>query len=946
MNVKLRLLLSSLLIILLLSNSANATSSDWFEDSVFNTTIWEWVNPPTNSYDIGTTLHNYMFVNTTNDNNPDETSSSENNLSIMTYQRQPVVDSEFNVSLPLNAYLQSTNYEIVALVLENDSSNHISINVLHNYNNKDIRFDKVVSGSKTQIVKTTSIPQLNTSDMLVKFEVYDDAGTTKINTSYILNDGIVVSQSTDNIVPFDINYVGIVYSSNSASDTSSYVKAFIWNDEENPSGTTISLNIDLTDGTSNSGKIELNNVSINISALYDYIESEKGTVLTESDYISKIDNNTWNIKALLYSDDGGELIADSKEIRFSREVTAGYNAVQCTINFKDTIVNCWDNTNDTYITTGFRNWMFESNSNLNNVTFNSLRKIFFGSGTNPAENITMNDVFITNWYEHITMYGDNWTVDNLHMVDANRTYYSNHGGITDGILNNSVLNDIYINSYESFDKPTHDITYNYGIHIGGFNNSISNVHVENSIYSGLVYFGSNSTLTNVLIKNCEHNSIETRTGSSYVVDYNIWDNVTIIGGNGTGIYDSALLITADEGNPMNGTIFRNLTINHDGTGGAIKLSGETGGVNGFLFENVIIERNPIFFIGGVHDSVFINMSMNVTDTSNSIQWTSIYSTNDNITFIDTIFGKPQYINGSSNIKFANTDEVDIYVTFDDSNYTMYYLINPLITNTTNYLVNEANIYLNSTIIGLDGDGNDFTNATTNENGILNYSERRYVPYFTRDSVDGYTYYNESTIFVDKDGKSNESEFLLINNTWHSTDLNNINSPIIKLMLDVEGTGEIILSIISSTPTNTTIYSIYGTEQTFFIETNKECTISFYNSSNLLQTTTSTTNGSYTSNSTMPVGTYNLNAHAYDNDTNTAKEWIWIITEPEEDEQTYSSIGGGLPFIIPSISDDTNNTDTNNTYNDNIEYIKSNTNGILLILIGIIGIIYIIYDNKV
>lgn len=766
-----------LIVGMLLCGSASATSSDFFDESPFNTTRWHWQNSPTHSYDVDTTLADYLYVNTTNSYNPDEVTNLA--LNGMTYVRQNVSDSEFNVSMSFDSVDYLPNTAATALILENGTSDYLAIVVKRNFGNRYIRFNTIESGARTQNNLSGAIAQATTGDLEIKFQVYDDGGVTKINTFYILDDGTEVQQGNGYVSPFSsFSYVGQVYGSDDANGGDIYTDYFSWNAEEPPVDPY--ANIELTDGTP--GTIDLNDVNINISALYDYIVDQKGSTSTEDDYIVKVDSDTYHIKARFLSNSTGSLIADSMDIRFSNEVGPGYNAIETTASFTNCTVRCWNATTDSETPFGFRKWWFGSNSSFVDVTFDTFRLIAF-DGTN----ITLDGVYMTNWLQYISFNGNNFSVTDLDMVDVNTTWLAGQAGIDYSTINDSVLTNIYVNPYLTFEKPVHDSTHSYGFHADGRNSTVTNMMIKNTVYSGLVWFGSNSTFENITVDECEHNAIEIRTGATGIVNYNVFDSITVTGGNGTGIYDSAILYGADDLS-MTGNAFRNVTLDHDGTGGSLKIGGGNVGIYDTIFENITVLQDPIYILDNFHNSTWINSVISGSETGYSIQWTQLSANNTNNRFINCTFEDGQLMDGTRNLVFANCAGIDTYVTFDDSNYIEMYPLNARVLNTTGTPIENAYLNFTSNATVIDEDGNVITSILTGSDGRP--LKRIHIADFNRDSGAGYTNYTVD-VNVSKDGESDSELGIDPNSSWYSPNISDLQGPLYTFVLDVEGTGESI-----------------------------------------------------------------------------------------------------------------------------------------------------------
>jgi hypothetical protein len=137
----------------------------------------------------------------------------------------------------------------------------------------------------------------------------------------------------------------------------------------------------------------------------------------------------------------------------------------------------------------------------------------------------------------------------------------------------------------------------------------------------------------------------------------------------------------------------------------------------------------------------------------------------------------------NNTKLANIDISS--VNYGGGEYTLLQPLNARVLNTTGVPVVNANLTINVT--GLDSIGNVFVNTTTDNNGCP--VSPIYVSDYFRDSVEGYTYYNSSTVTASKLNKSNTSVPFNPDETWLSDNSSEPNGTSVIVMLDVAGEGE-------------------------------------------------------------------------------------------------------------------------------------------------------------
>jgi hypothetical protein len=494
---------------------------------------------------------------------------------------------------------------------------------------------------------------------------------------------------------------------------------------------------------------------------------------------------------------------------------------------------------------------------------------------------------ITNHTSGLLYHGDNITMDYVNVHDP--IFTPGSGGIkshssvetdcTNITISNCVVRDIG-------DTASGDSSGSYGIQTEGMYNTVSNCSVDGVRYVAFNLKGNYSTFEDLDARNATHNMIEAQASNS------IYRRITI--GNSVTGTDSALFTALQDDEGEGNVTFEDIIIEDSfkGSGGAIKIvSDGQFPLENYQYTNITSGYGHLY-LSGIKDVKFINVSMDFAGTFFQLEDvpSNASEKSRDVVFVDcnmTNGSTSTYLGNSYNISFANT-LTDEFNTFTDSNYTTLYPLNVRVINESGNPVSGATVALNLTTFGLNGMGEVSSTGITDSTGKLNISQRLYVPDFTRDSSTGYTYYTSNTVNVSKDGLYNESGAFNPDSTWYSANLSDLNGTPIILVLE-----EYVFEIDSFSPlTDST--STNGTEQTFSINLSSSGNVSWYMNGSLMQSNTSVTTASY-SNSTAPVGTYNVTVIATDGVTEVNQTWIWTVSEYHGNEFV-AVVFAGLSFV--------------------------------------------------
>ena len=358
-------------------------------------------------------------------------------------------------------------------------------------------------------------------------------------------------------------------------------------------------------------------------------------------------------------------------------------------------------------------------SNWYNVTWDNC---YYGIiGQTAIENVTFN----------------NFTFQNLNPVFGY--------GIRKVIIHNSTLNNINaINVGEYTGYSGDDATGSYGFQISGNNNIANNLYVNGSRYSGYNIGGSNWTGTNWTAIRTHHNAMELQFTNS-TIDGLMIQNNTI-----HGLFSDVGF--EDPFDPVANNIFKNLTIYDTGSGYAIYQ----GRVFNTLFQNAILTGNAIDVQYGTNIT-FTNIS-HLSGTTGFVidnYGNSPYNYSENIKIINSVFSGINQILYSSNVSLVNS-HYNSLSGFNDADYSLLYPLNVLVTNTTGYPVDNAELTVTANTFSINGLGQEVTTAHTDITGKLNESELIYVADFLRDSSSGFIYYSP----VLTASKDNEQDVIL------------------------------------------------------------------------------------------------------------------------------------------------------------------------------------------
>jgi hypothetical protein len=532
-----------------------------------------------------------------------------------------------------------------------------------------------------------------------------------------------------------------------------------------------SASITLTDQDST---ISLSDTVISVPDLYDYIVKAKGMGVAHAQYIEKVEPGVWHIKGFVKSSNNGKLVFHSEhgnELRISRTFSPGGTSFLASVDFRDVTIRQWNAATDQPIAAiDSMRWHFLSNSYFEGVTFHTFNRIYFGDTAvgGAVTNVTLKDVYMTDWYRDVRLRGTYFTLYNVSMVDSHDLWHTERAGFRSCITSNSTYENIYVNPFKTFPKGASDSTGSYGIQASGTFDVYRNIHIENTTYSGFVTGGNYNQYYNVTIHNSDHNQIEIRENNA------IWDGVRVTGGvpGAPGTQSGILVARATSSSPRGENVtVKNVYMYNYGQGGWLKTDGDLEPLVNYRFENITSMYGPTYLFG-LQDSVFKNVTLYQANSRGDAGWQYSRSTTGNhptknVTLIDVSIdsGKHYMYFSSADIILANLKHRTFGSGHTGTSYYVYYPLDVKVTNTEGSPVQNALVTISSDVCVIDSKGTQKNTASTDIRGRLSADDVFYVADFRRVMSSAYTYYTH-TLSASKDGKYNVSFEVDPESTWY------------------------------------------------------------------------------------------------------------------------------------------------------------------------------------
>lgn len=534
-----------------------------------------------------------------------------------------------------------------------------------------------------------------------------------------------------------------------------------------------SATIDLTDVQQ---LVVLTDETISLQDLYDYIKSVKGESITEELYIEP-NNSTvgaWMVKGRIESAGNAFLTLNASDdtVYFSYLKSGG--TFLCGAVWEDVTIRSWSiSANDTG-PWDTRLHRYSSDSYFKNVTWDEAGTTRFGDSTHYRNNITILDCTITGWYTHTQMYGYYFTVDGFDMIDSYSIWDSERAGIRSAILYNSTLKNVYINPFKTFERPVRDSTGSYGVQISGSNNTLENVHVENTSYSGYNINSHYSNYTNVSVHNADHNQFEANGWIS------VYNDISITGGNAT--YTDHGWFTSTPNVAAANVTVDGLYIDTTGNGEGIRLLGEVDALDDYHFKNVTLINDGINS-GNTKDLILENVTLHRTGNFYFWQFADMLNTTIlNSNFTSDSGGYYTLVN--SNLSLINTNFVDTQSgSTAPWSTSVYYPLNAIVLDNAGDPVENATITVDSTMLSLDGYGTEQSVFTTGADGKP--TETINLANGTQVSGIGYTYF-VSNVTASKDSESVSILNINPDASYYSSVLDDFQGPLQTFNLNIEG----------------------------------------------------------------------------------------------------------------------------------------------------------------
>jgi hypothetical protein len=636
-------------------------------------------------------------------------------------------------------------------------------------------------------------------------------------------------------------------------------------------------------------RINSNSDQYDMQTLYDDAVSTYGASTVNDSIFNETSPGVWHQRVFFYNADNDPLIINSSEcseLRISG-VKSGF-CMQGAFEFDNVTVKNWNATTDTvdysFDVYNYKTFDIRNEGSITNSKFYGFYQFRWGSESYPiSDNREISNSIFRYFGTGVIGYTNNATIENVTVRDANP---STGWGFTDFHSSYSTFGNFSAINVSDHTSPS---TGGYGIQVGGDYNNLNNIIVDGCAWSGTNLGGNNWIIDGITVTNTGHNGIEFFPNNSIIRNADV-DYADYYSGDNQG---NAFYVDGDGGTLTYGNItYENITCSHY-TGAGLALFDGAHDIN---IDNASFNGYGLKLAGASNvTGIDVTASGGTYGLQSADGATNSPYKTDYLILIDSnLSGTSQgwYACSQTGAKIANT--VFSSIIFGSGNYTTLYPLNVRVLNITNIPVSNATLTLNVTTFGLDGLGNYFVSVQTDSDG---YPETPiYVPDYFRDSVTGYTYYNLNTVSAEKSGESDTSATFDPDDTWYSVNSSDPNGTLITLTLDVPGEGESIpLTINLFSPTDTTPATTNVTEQTFTVNFSKTVnSAGWYINGTLMEWDNSTLTASY-SNSTAPVGVYNVTVIATDGVTEVNQTWIWTVSE-DHDNEFVAVVFAGLSFV--------------------------------------------------
>lgn len=452
----------------------------------------------------------------------------------------------------------------------------------------------------------------------------------------------------------------------------------------------------------------------NITDVYNDLVGQYNASFVQTDIMNETSPKVWEIKCMfsthLFSSDYIFYINDTTVDEWKVSEHYGGWGLTGRIDFNNTKIASWNHTSKTY-----NNWThsLRTYENISNTEFYGIKTVYFGYTNEIISNKIVENSTIEHAQTAFVVNGNNLTINDFTIKNGHQQYGT---GFRTSYINDSIMSNINIINV-SHNYPYH--TGSYGMQFEGNNNTVHDLFINKTSWSGTNIQGRFNTFYNVTVYNAGHNGFEFQvkdsTAENITVRYSVLNN-----------FFSSIGAEDNAGRAHNIT-YTNICGSDSASAYNMRLSDVCYDIT---IDNATFDGAG-YALFDSHNITIINSTQ--TGGSSGVQFSIVNPPlpNENHAFIDSTFTGNSYTNfffdGGHKIKIINMASPTFVIDSPwDGNFTMNYYINvstspnnyvkmtPSSTNTS--MMNAFGKLINGVFV--NNDGNSYSPNINRENSLI------------------------------------------------------------------------------------------------------------------------------------------------------------------------------------------------------------------------------------
>lgn len=500
----------------------------------------------------------------------------------------------------------------------------------------------------------------------------------------------------------------------------------------------------------------------NLSNTYAELVNQYGATYTQTNILNETSPKVWELKC--YFETGVFYLNDTDVIELKLGNGLSGFALSGYFEVNNTEIHSWDIAGQTpKIHPAYSIKIF---GNITNSYIYNIGTIFFGYSSVPYVSLNGNvftNTTIEDAYIGITAVGENLIFDNITIKNGHPVAGN---GFRQSYINHSILSNINIINVSDYTSPSSGA---YGMQINGHYNTIHDVYINGTSWSGTNLGGTFLNMYNITVDNSGHNGFEFQMRDSII------ENVTVRYSESNNFFSAIGL--EDNIERVHNITYKNIVGVDTGSGYNVRISEGS--------SDVLIDGADL-----TGDGIMVSESQNVTaiNITQNAGFAGVYSTfavagnipNTNHAVIDSDFYdnvyKDIWLHDSINTKLLNTEFSKMLISTGDYTINRYFdllLIDETpISGASIDIMNEVDISFES----VNGYANDKTTFYTTSTGHTTFpnTDRANSPAiaeYYRSSDGTYQQFSHTATITTPDDRTVTLTGITPDSSWYRADPN-------------------------------------------------------------------------------------------------------------------------------------------------------------------------------